>query len=443
MVTPNTQKSEFFNLFKIKNFMIFSISQSFSLFGDKLDYMAILAMISFLAQKKNLNASRAISFLSIIITLPTILFGPFAGVFIDRWDKKKILIYCDFFRALLVAFIPFLILNTFNLSFVYIICFFVFLFGLFFNATRLSILPYLVAKRRLLAANSFNNLLGRIATLLGMLVGGFIVDWQIWKRIGIPYSWAAGFYIDSLTYWVSVLALLYLFTKIKIRKIYVENINFQKSKNFFYLILFNLKLMINDFKNTSKFILKNQKVQIVMISIFLFVILGAGALVLYVPIIQEREGLKLGTSGVGFLGTIGSIGLILSSLTYGIWGHKFKRKLVLIVSFFLFGILTMILSFIKIVPLVILLIFICGFLLSPIFVIQDTILQESVPEELRGKIFSLKEWFLHLFFGIFAFIIGQLTYFFPRTKILSFIGIFVTFSSLIIFLIYRRQEELT
>ncbi len=440
MTNKNTSKSEFFNLFKIKNFMIFSISQAFSLFGDKLDYMAILAMISFLAQKKNLNASRAISFLSIIITLPTILFAPFAGIFIDRWDKKKILIYCDFFRALLVAFIPFLILNTFNLSLVYIICFFVFLFGLFFNATRLSILPYLVAKRRLLAANSFNNLVGRIATLLGMLVGGFIVDWQIWKKIGISNSWAAGFYIDSFTYWISVLSLLYLFTKIKIKKIYIENINFQKSKNFLNLILFNLRLMGNDLRDTSKFILKNQKVQIVMISIFLFVILGAGALVLYVPIIQESEGLKLGTSGVGLLGTIGSIGLILSSLTYGIWGYKFKRKLILIVSFFLFGILTVILSFTKIIPLVIFLIFLCGFLLSPIFVIQDTILQECVPEELRGKIFSLKEWFLHLFFGIFAFIIGQLTYFLPRTKILSFIGIFVSFFSLIIFIIYRPEE---
>ncbi|MEO0134759.1 MAG: MFS transporter, partial [candidate division WOR-3 bacterium] len=101
-------------------------------------------MISFLAQKKNLNTSRAISFLSVVVTLPTILFGPFAGIFIDRWDKRKILIFCDLFRAILVAFIPFLVLRLFNLSLVYIICFFVFLLGLFFNATRLSIVPYLV-----------------------------------------------------------------------------------------------------------------------------------------------------------------------------------------------------------------------------------------------------------------------------------------------------------
>ncbi len=442
MAEVNIQKSEFFNLFKIKKFMIFSISQAFSLFGDKLDYMAILAMISFLAQKKNLNTSRAISFLSVIVTLPTILFGPFAGIFIDRWDKRKILIFCDLFRAILVAFIPFLVLRLFNLSLVYIICFFVFLLGLFFNATRLSIVPYLVAKRRLLAANSFNNLLGRIATLLGMLVGGFIVDWQIWKKIGISYSWAAGFYIDSFTYWISVLALIYLSTKIKIKRISSPTVISQQSRNFFSLILSKLKLMINDLKEASQYILKNRKVQIVILSVFLFVILGTGALVLYVPIIQESEGLKLGTSGVGFLGTIGSIGLILSSLTYGIWGHKFEKNLVLIITFFLFGILTIILSLTKILPLVIFLLFMCGFFLSPIFVIQDTILQENVPEELRGKIFSLKEWFLHLFFGIFAFIIGQLTYFFPRTTILFSIGVFVMFSSLIIFLIYRRQKEL-
>jgi MFS family permease len=304
MVDRAIKKSEFFNLFKIKNFMIFSVSQAFSLFGDKLDYMALLGMISFLGQKKNIDPSRAISLLSVVITLPTVIFGPFAGIFIDRWDKRKILIYSDFFRALLVGSIPFLIIKTLNLIYIYIICFVVFLLGLFFNATRSSILPYLVAKRRLLAANSFNNLLGRLATLLGILVGGFIVDWQIWKKFGIPYSWAAGFYIDAFTYWVSVIALIYLFARIKLKKINFEGIGGEKAKNFFNLILINLKIMINDLKKTSRFVFENSQVQIVMISIFLFVILGAAAMVLYIPIIQE-ENFKLGASGVGFLGTIG------------------------------------------------------------------------------------------------------------------------------------------
>lgn len=439
MIDRTVKKNEFFNLFKIKNFMIFSISQAFSLFGDKLDYMALLGMISFLGQKKNLDPSRAISLLSVVITLPTVIFGPFAGIFIDRWDKRKILIYSDFFRALLVGVIPFLILKTLNLIYVYIICFVVFLLGLFFNATRLSIIPYLVAKRRLLAANSFNNLLGRLATLLGILAGGFIVDWKIWKKIGISYSWAAGFYIDAFTYWVSVGALIYLFARVKLKKINLEDINLEKPKNFLNLILVNLKVMINDLKKTSQFVFKNSEVQIVMISIFLFVILGAAALVLYIPIVQE-ENFKLGTSGVGFLGTIGSLGLILSSFAYGILGYKVERKLVLTGSFFVFGVLAIFLSLVKNLLLVIFLIFLCGFLLSPIFVIQDTILQESVPEELRGKIFSLKEWFLHLFFGFFALVIGQLTYFFQRTKILFFIGILVIISSLIVFFVYRNKK---
>jgi MFS family permease len=127
-------------------------------------------------------------------------------------------------------------------------------------------------------------------------------------------------------------------------------------------------------------------------------------------------------------------------LAYGILGYKLERRLVLIGSFFIFGVLTIFLSLVKNLPLVIFLVFLCGFLLSPIFVVQDTILQENVPEELRGKIFSLKEWFLHLFFGFFALVIGQLTYFFQRTKILLFIGILVTISSLIVFFVYPIKK---
>lgn len=44
-------RSQFLAVLKIRNFMIFSLSQSVSLFGDKLDYMALLAMIAFFCQQ--------------------------------------------------------------------------------------------------------------------------------------------------------------------------------------------------------------------------------------------------------------------------------------------------------------------------------------------------------------------------------------------------------
>ncbi len=204
-------KGEFFNLFRIKKFLLFAFSQAFSLFGDKLDYMALLAMIAFLSQKYRWEASKGISYLSVIITLPTILFGNFAGVLVDRWDKRKILVICDLARALLVLSIPLLILEVGNLFLVYLVAFLVFLFGLFFNSARLSVIPLLVAPRRLLSANSFISFIGRVATLLGVLLGGIIVDLRVWSHFGIRYPWSAGFYVDSLTYFVSALVLFYIF----------------------------------------------------------------------------------------------------------------------------------------------------------------------------------------------------------------------------------------
>ncbi|MCX8015365.1 MAG: hypothetical protein N2748_05030, partial [candidate division WOR-3 bacterium] len=106
------EHGQFLSILKIRNFMLFSLSQGISLFGDKLDYMALLAMIAYFADKLGWQSARAISYLSVIITLPTILFGPLAGVLVDRWNRFKVLIFCDSSRAVLVALIPLIIIQS-------------------------------------------------------------------------------------------------------------------------------------------------------------------------------------------------------------------------------------------------------------------------------------------------------------------------------------------
>jgi hypothetical protein len=76
-------------------------------------------------------------------------------------------------------------------------------------------------------------------------------------------------------------------------------------------------------------------------SVFMLVILGAAVFVLYVPIIQSAKdlgsGLGLGTKGVGFVAAIGSVGLVVSSMGYGLLGHKLKKHVVMLTSFLLLG----------------------------------------------------------------------------------------------------------
>jgi MFS transporter, DHA3 family, macrolide efflux protein len=427
--------------------MVFSISQAISLFGDKLDYMALLAMIAYFATKYHWESARAISFLSVIITLPTILFGPLAGILVDRWNRAKVMIFCDTARALLVISIPLLILQTGSLILVYVIAFSVFLFGLFFNTCRLSVIPNLVSPRRLLAANSFINFIGRVSTFFGMFLGGILVDWQIWHKIGIRYSWSAGFYLDSLSYWVSVIALIIIYRNLVVKKInnQTESASSESKKErnllqLFYRVIANT---IQDSKQAYLVIRRMPPVLFVYASILLMVIIGAAVFVLYIPVIQGARtelGLGLGTKGVGFIGAIGSIGLVVSSMAYGFIGHRLRKRNVILGGYLILGVIAILLAAFKTFVPAIPLAFIAGLMLSPIFIAQDTLLHETVPEEIRGRIFSTREWILHLSFALSAFVIGQLTIFFPKRNILLVIGFFIIILSTIGFFITRNKK---
>lgn len=437
--------SQFTAVLRLRKFMIFSISQAISLFGDKLDYMALLAMIAFFASKYNWESARAISYLSVIITLPTIIFGPLAGILVDRWDRVKVMIFCDTARALLVISIPLLILKTGSLLLVYIIAFMVFLCGLFFNTCRLSVIPNLVSPRRLLAANSFINFIGRISTFFGMFLGGIIVDWQIWKKIGIPYSWSAGFYLDSLSYWISVIALIIISQQVGFRKNnnHISEPVVKKERNLPELFVYEISKTIHEIKQAYLVIRHLPSVLFVYASIILMVIIGAAVFVLFIPVIQGARtelGLGLGTKGVGFIGAIGSIGLVISSMAYGIIGHRIRKRNVILGGFMILGLIAVLLAAFKTFLPVIPLAFIAGLVLSPIYIAQDTLIHETVPEETRGRIFSTREWILHLSFAISAFLIGQLTIFFAKRHLLLAIGIFIIILCIIGFFLTRDKK---
>ncbi|MEO0020446.1 MAG: MFS transporter [candidate division WOR-3 bacterium] len=434
----SNNRSQLLPVLRIPEFMIFSISQAFSLFGDKLDYMALLAMIAYFTTKFGWDSAKAISYLSVVVALPVVLFGPLAGVLVDRWDRRKVMITCDSCRTILVLLIPFLALLTGQFLIVYFLAFLVFLFGLFFNTARMAIIPNLVGQDKVLGANSFLNIIGRLATFAGMLLGGLIVDWSGWHRLGIRPAWTAGFYIDAFTYFVSVVALLFIFKKLTNTRVrtpagpaQVEMFIKEQSK------------MIHSVKELLRVVKGEPAVVFVYSSILLMVILGAAVVVLYVPIIQssrELGGVGLGTKGVGYVAAIGSVGLLLSSLVYGALGHRLKKHKVILFSFLLMGLVAAGLaaskSFAPVAPLI----FIAGLALSPVYIGMDTLLHESVKEEVRGRIFSTREWLLHMLFALAALLIGQLTNFFSARKLLFGFGILVVLFSIAGFFLTRRQN---
>jgi len=435
-------RNQLWSVLKNAEFQIFSWSQAVSLFGDKLDYMALLAMIAFYASKYGWQSSRAISYLSVIVAMPVVIFGPLAGILVDRWDRRKVMVACDSARTILVLSIPLVAIATSSLILIYAVAFVVFLCGLFFNTARMSIIPNLVGSDHLLGANSFMSFVGRVATFLGMFLGGLIVDWQWWSRIGIRPAWTAGFYIDALTYLVSVISLLIIFRRLGQK--WHQSIIARRQQPEVKLFLTQQARMIHEVREAFNLVRGQPSVLFVYCSVFMMVILGAAVFVLYIPIIQGAKelgaGLGLGTQGVGFVGAIGSVGLVVSSMGYGLFGHRLKKHIVMLASFLVLGLvgagLAVSKSFAPVAPLV----FIAGLALSPVYIGMDTLLHESVPEEARGRIFSTRDWLLHLAFAVSALVIGQLTSVASTRRLLFGISALIAVASIVGFFLTRGKK---
>ena len=85
-----------------------------------------------------------------ITLLPAALFGLLAGVYVDRWDRRRTMIWADLIRAGLVAVIPFV--ARFGIGWVYVIAFMVSSVSLFFIPAKRAIIPDLVPADELMAA---------------------------------------------------------------------------------------------------------------------------------------------------------------------------------------------------------------------------------------------------------------------------------------------------
>jgi predicted MFS family arabinose efflux permease len=103
--------------------------------------------------------------------LPAILVGSVAGVFVDRWDRRRTLIVADLLRALLLlGLLP--VRSPETVWIVFAVSFVQATLGQFFNPAKDALIPRLVGEEDLLAANSLSSLSGQLTLLVGPLLGG-------------------------------------------------------------------------------------------------------------------------------------------------------------------------------------------------------------------------------------------------------------------------------
>jgi MFS family permease len=106
--------------------------------------------------------------------VPGVLLSSVAGVFVDRWNRKRILVVTNALEAAAVALLLFVPSGGW-LGFVYVATFLQATFAAFETPAEGALLPTLVAEDELVPANALNALNNRIGRLAGLPLGGFLL----------------------------------------------------------------------------------------------------------------------------------------------------------------------------------------------------------------------------------------------------------------------------
>jgi MFS family permease len=169
------------------------IGQIISLFGDRINQVALAAFVYETTQSP---FQVALTFL--VGTIPNLLFSPLAGTFVDRWDQKQVLVVSDILRAALVLLLPVAILT--NVWLAYPLVFLITTVSIFFRPARVAVLPRIVKQQDLLAANSATWVAETLADVLLYPLAGLFVFF-------LAKSLALAFWFDSVTYLASAILL--------------------------------------------------------------------------------------------------------------------------------------------------------------------------------------------------------------------------------------------
>jgi MFS family permease len=148
------------------------IGQVVSEIGDWLNNVAALALTIELAGPN--MVARAVAFYALARHVPLFLFGPLAGVVVDRQDRRRVMIAADVARAVLA--LGFLLATRFAaLPVIYVVGASLFCVSSFFNAAKRASIPNLVrGPEQLLAANSLSASTTAATIAVGSALGGLV-----------------------------------------------------------------------------------------------------------------------------------------------------------------------------------------------------------------------------------------------------------------------------
>ncbi len=342
-------------LAKNRNFRRLWLGQIISNFGDSLTSLSLLLLVNRLTD----GGTAAIATMMIMIALPQISFGLVAGVYVDRLDRKRIMILSDLLRGVLVlAFIP--AAFTEQLWALYTIAFAQATIGTFFTPARGALLPNIVAEEALLAANSISQVSRILFNLLGTAAAGVLA--------GLTATFTPAFAIDAATFFVSMLL---------ISRVQAPPFTPEPGSG-------NTRAVLVQLRDGLETILRTRVLLGIMIGLGVAMLAIGAVNVLLVPMVVND--LQVPETWFGVIEGAQASSMILSGALVALLAARLKPTRIVSGALAMVGFdVTMIAAVTQVWHLVLIL-FAVGWVMTPLQAAIATLMQTAVPDRVRGRI---------------------------------------------------------
>jgi MFS family permease len=399
-----------------RNLALIIAGQGISGLGDYLYSQTLLIWIFALAP-----GSAAVSVVTAMQFLPILLIGPFAGIFIDRWNRRQTIIAANLGQAV-VALLPLIVPTAIRLPAIYASVSLIFTLGTFTTSANSGLLQVVVESKQLPQAVSFNQTAFTMSSILG-----FFLATPLYLAVG-P---AMALLIDAASFLLSALCLSlvraprevlhpYAFRKDKSEGRGVAGVFRDLSVGFRFVITTRLLLMV-----------------CVVVCIGL---LGAGALQPLGIVFLSRQ-LHMKSAFAGFLSSALGIGTLVGLMGAGLIARRFAPRHLFIVSILLLGVSVIIYSFQTVFLLALIVNFIIGTQQGGLQLGYLSILLGITPETMIGRVQSVVQMCVAGMGIVSASLAGYLGQVLPVNRIFTISGSLIVMAGLFGWLILRASTK--
>jgi 1-acyl-sn-glycerol-3-phosphate acyltransferase len=396
-------------LAKNKSFQLLWWGQLISALGDRFTQMGILTFVLV----KGGDSGEKTALITFFSLLPFLIFGPFFGALVDRYSRKKLMLFADFSRAVLVLGIPLAWINTHSPILIIALVFLLGVLSALFAPAKMSILTNITDKDVLLKANSMVVTTGMVATLVGTLIAGIVI-----KAVGVQ----VGFYINSLTYILSGLFILGI--------VYHKAAALRQAAENTYALLFK------DIQAGLRYIRRHALIIRLMLLSSVFSLISGFAYILILN--YGARVLNQGSLGLSELLSSAGFGMIFGSILVLRSQKKFNYTKVLYLSYFVIGVFAFSFVFRPGFYLCLPILFCAGMGIAVLTILLDTLFQRVTPDELKGKIFAARGVMANSVFLVSLLLVGFLLETINVTKLFALIGLVGMLVALRVFIYERR-----